>query len=155
MFWDEKELRSIFPRSRSYISSTYATKMTQGPAPSNGIRVAIIGSGPAGITIAIILARYGYQVTIFEGKDKIGGVLRYGIPEFRLPKSVLDDIEYRHLELKGIKIRPNTTIGAPSALMICSGTAIRPFSSEPAYGIPRHFTSKERPLEMCISALTI
>ena len=45
------------------------------------------------------------------GKDKIGGVLRYGIPEFRLPKSVLDDIEYRHLELKGIKIRPNTTIG--------------------------------------------
>lgn len=53
----------------------------------------------------------GYQVTIFEGKDKIGGVLRYGIPEFRLPKSVLDDIEYRHLELKGIKIRPNTTIG--------------------------------------------
>ena len=75
------------------------------------MRVAIIGSGPAGITIAIILARYGYQVTIFEGKDKIGGVLRYGIPEFRLPKSVLDDIEYRHLELKGIKIRPNTTIG--------------------------------------------
>ena len=63
------------------------------------------------ITIAIILARYGYQVTIFEGKDKIGGVLRYGIPEFRLPKTVLDDIEYRHLALKGIKIRPNTTIG--------------------------------------------
>ena len=80
--------------------------------PSNGMRVAIIGSGPAGITIAIILARYGYQVTIFEGKDKIGGVLRYGIPEFRLPKSVLDDIEYRHLELKGIKVRPNTLIGS-------------------------------------------
>ena len=75
------------------------------------MRVAIIGSVPAGITIAIILARYGYQVTIFEGKDKIGGVLRYGIPEFRLPKTVLDDIEYRHLALKGIKIRPNTTIG--------------------------------------------
>lgn len=95
----------------NYISTTYANKMTKGPAPSNGMRVAIIGSGPAGITIAIILARYGYQVTIFEGKDKIGGVLRYGIPEFRLPKSVLDDIEYRHLELKGIKVRPNTTIG--------------------------------------------
>ena len=76
--------------------------MTEGPKPSNGMRVAIIGSGPAGITIAIILARYGYQVTIFEGKDKIGGVLRYGIPEFRLPKTVLDDIEYRHLALKGI-----------------------------------------------------
>jgi glutamate synthase (NADPH/NADH) small chain len=57
------------------------------------------------------MARYGYQVTIFEGKDKIGGILRYGIPEFRLPKSTLDDIQYRHLELKGIKIRPNIRIG--------------------------------------------
>lgn len=100
-----------FSSIENYISTTYANQMTNGPAESNGMRVAIIGSGPAGITIAIILARYGYQVTIFEGKDKIGGVLRYGIPEFRLPKSVLDDIEYRHLELKGIKIRPNTTIG--------------------------------------------
>lgn len=96
----------------NYISSTYASKMTKGPAPSNGIKVAIVGSGPAGITIAILLARKGYQVTIFEGKDKIGGILRYGIPEFRLPKSVIDDIQYRHLELKGIKIRPNTKIGS-------------------------------------------
>ena len=95
----------------NYISSTYANQMTQGPAPSNGKKVAIIGSGPAGLTIAIILARYGYQITIFEGKDKIGGVLRYGIPEFRLPKTILDDIEYRHLERKGIKVRPNTNIG--------------------------------------------
>ena len=101
-----------FSSIENYISTTYANMMTNGPAKSNGMRVAIIGSGPAGITIAIILARYGYQVTIFEGKDKIGGVLRYGIPEFRLPKSVLDDIEYRHLELKGIKIRPNTLIGS-------------------------------------------
>lgn len=95
----------------NYISSTYASKMTKGPAPSNGIKVAIVGSGPAGITIAILLARMGYQVTIFEGKDKIGGILRYGIPEFRLPKSIIDDIQYRHLEMKGIKIRPNTRIG--------------------------------------------
>lgn len=95
----------------NYISSTYASKMTKGPAPSNGIKVAIVGSGPAGITIAILLARMGYQVTIFESKDKIGGILRYGIPEFRLPKAVIDDIQYRHLEMKGIKIRPNTKIG--------------------------------------------
>lgn len=94
-----------------YISSTYASKMVKGPAPSNGIKVAIVGSGPAGLTIAILMARKGYQVTIFEGKDQIGGILRYGIPEFRLPKSVLDDIQYRHLELKGIRIRPNTRIG--------------------------------------------
>lgn len=95
----------------NYISSTYASKMTKGPAPSNGIKVAIVGSGPAGITIAILMARMGYQVTIFESKDKIGGILRYGIPEFRLPKSVIDDIQYRHLEMKGIKIRPNIRIG--------------------------------------------
>lgn len=100
-----------FSTIESYISTTYANKMTRGPAPSNCMRAAIIGSGPAGLTIAVILARYGYDVTIFEGKDKVGGVLRYGIPEFRLPKSVLDDFKYRHLDLKGIKFRPNTHIG--------------------------------------------
>ncbi|MGM9548323.1 MAG: NAD(P)-dependent oxidoreductase [Faecousia sp.] len=95
----------------NYISSTYASKMTHGPHPSNGMKVAIVGSGPAGITIAILMARNGYQVTIFETKEQIGGMLRYGIPDFRLPKTVLDDIQYRHLELKGIRIRPNTRIG--------------------------------------------
>jgi len=100
-----------FSAIESYISETYAPKMIKGAAQSNGKRVAIVGSGPAGLTIAIILARYGYQVTIFESKDQIGGVLRYGIPEFRLPKAVLDDLQYRHLELKGIKVRPNTRIG--------------------------------------------
>ena len=100
-----------FSTIEQYISRTYAPKMTKGPKPWNGKRVAIVGSGPAGITIAIILARYGYQVTIFENKSEIGGVLRYGIPEFRLPKTVLDDIQYRHIEMKGIKIRPNTHIG--------------------------------------------
>ena len=100
-----------FSSIEHYISTTYSSKMNKGPAPSNGMRVAIVGSGPAGLTIAVILARKGYQVTIFEGKDKIGGVLRYGIPEFRLPKSVLDDFEYHHLVLKNIRVRPNTTIG--------------------------------------------
>lgn len=100
-----------FSTIENYISTTYANKMVKGPAKSNGMKVAIIGSGPAGLTIAVILARYGYEVTIFEGKDKIGGVLRYGIPEFRLPKSVLEDFKYRHLDLKGIKFRPNTHIG--------------------------------------------
>ncbi|MBQ9743594.1 MAG: NAD(P)-dependent oxidoreductase [Clostridia bacterium] len=100
-----------FSAIESYISNAYAPKMTNGPAVSNGMKVAIVGSGPAGLTISIILARYGYQVTIFESKDKIGGILRYGIPEFRLPKRVLEDLQYRHIELKGIKIRPNIRIG--------------------------------------------
>ncbi|MDI9218063.1 NAD(P)-dependent oxidoreductase [Clostridium tertium] len=73
-------------------------------------RVAIIGGGPAGITIAFILAQKGYKVTIFDSHDKIGGVLRYGIPEFRLPKSIIDHYEERLIEL-GVKIRPNTLVG--------------------------------------------
>lgn len=76
----------------------------------NGMKAAVIGSGPAGITIAIILAGKGYDITIFEGNDKMGGVLRYGIPEFRLPKSVLDRLVIA-LKRYGVKIRPNTRIG--------------------------------------------
>ena len=58
--------------------------------PKNGKKVAVIGAGPAGITIAILLTKKGYSVTIFDSKDKIGGVLQYGIPAFRLPKTILD-----------------------------------------------------------------
>ena len=56
-------------------------------------RIAIIGGGPAGITIAFILAKKGYNITIFDAHVKIGGVLRYGIPEYRLPKKLIDTIE--------------------------------------------------------------
>lgn len=73
-------------------------------------RIAIIGGGPAGITIAFILAQKGYKITLFDSHDKIGGVMRYGIPEFRLPKGILDHYEERLIEL-GVKIRPNTLIG--------------------------------------------
>ena len=74
-------------------------------------RVAIIGSGPAGITIAYLLAKKNYDVTIFEGNDQIGGILRYGIPDFRLSKRILDRLMSKLIEI-GIRIRPNTTIGA-------------------------------------------
>ncbi len=56
----------IFPPIENYISTTYSNKMVKGPAPSNGMRVAIVGSGPAGLTIAVVLRGTGYQVTIFE-----------------------------------------------------------------------------------------
>jgi len=98
----------------NYISDAYFDRMKIEVPKKNGMKAAIIGSGPAGITIAIILAGRGYDVTIFESKDKIGGVLRYGIPEFRLPKAILE--KYRDkLKEMGIKIRPNTVIG----LTIC------------------------------------
>ena len=100
-----------FSTIESYISSTYASKMTAGPSPSNGIKAAIIGSGPAGLTIAVILSRYGYDVTIFEGKDKIGGVLRYGIPEFRLPKTRVVRPEIENVKKLGVKIETDVIIG--------------------------------------------
>lgn len=73
-------------------------------------RIAIIGGGPAGITIAFVLAKRGFKVTIFEAHEKIGGVLRYGIPEYRLPNSLVDKYEDKLIEL-GVKIRPNIMIG--------------------------------------------
>ena len=72
--------------------------------------MAIIGAGPAGITIAIILAKRGYQITVFDSRDKIGGIMRYGIPEFRLPRYILDRFEDR-MKKMGIKFRFNFTIG--------------------------------------------
>ncbi len=94
----------------NYISDNYLSKLNSEREKRNGKRIGIIGSGPAGLTISILLARKGYDITIFEGRDKIGGVLRYGIPEFRLPKNILDRFETELIKM-GIKIRPNTTIG--------------------------------------------
>lgn len=94
----------------NYISTAYLERLKFDKVEKNGKMVGIVGSGPAGITIAIELARRGYSVTVFEAKDKIGGVLRYGIPEFRLPKSILEKYKKLMLELD-IKIRPNATIG--------------------------------------------
>lgn len=93
-----------------YISDYYLNIHRAQPSTGEAGRIAIIGSGPAGITIAFLLARRNYAVTIFEGNDQIGGVLRYGIPEFRLPKSVLDRLRDALLQ-QGVKIRPNTAIG--------------------------------------------
>ncbi|MFW9901007.1 MAG: NADPH-dependent glutamate synthase [Candidatus Thorarchaeota archaeon] len=78
-------------------------------APNN-IMVAVIGSGPAGLTCAADLARYGFDVTIFEAFHKGGGVLVYGIPEFRLPKEIVED-EIETLKMLGVKIEYNRIIG--------------------------------------------
>ena len=94
----------------NYISDAYLDRFAAEEIEKNHIKTAIIGSGPAGLTIAIILALRGYDVTIFESRDKIGGVLRYGIPEFRLPKTILDRY-MKKLDMLGVKVRPNTTIG--------------------------------------------
>lgn len=100
-----------FSSIENYISDTYLDRMEIQKVEKKGKRVAVIGAGPAGLTAVIILAKAGYDVTIFEWKDEIGGIMRYGIPEFRLSKSILDRYKKRLLDM-GIKIRPNTTIGA-------------------------------------------
>jgi len=80
------------------------------PAPDNGKRVAIVGSGPAGLTCAGDLRKLGYDVTVFEALHTPGGVLVYGIPEFRLPKQLVRD-EIQTLRDIGVKIETNTVIG--------------------------------------------
>ncbi|MBQ6969997.1 MAG: NAD(P)-dependent oxidoreductase [Synergistaceae bacterium] len=105
-----------FSSIENYISDMYLDRMHASvPLKRIDKKVAVIGAGPAGITVAVLMARKGYHVTIFEWKSKIGGVMQYGIPEFRLPKSILDRYEAR-LEEMGIQIRLNATIG--SILMI-------------------------------------
>ncbi len=89
----------------------YTGKKTIPPvAPSTGKKVAIIGSGPAGITAAADIRKVGHEVTVFEAFHKPGGVLVYGIPEFRLPKSIVQD-EIDTLQEMGVKIETNFLVG--------------------------------------------
>ena len=78
--------------------------------PSNGHKVAVVGSGPAGLTCAGDLAKLGYDVTVFEALHVAGGVLVYGIPEFRLPKSIVQK-EVDNLKALGVKVETNMVIG--------------------------------------------
>ncbi|WP_195989657.1 NAD(P)-dependent oxidoreductase [Clostridium sp. D53t1_180928_C8] len=99
-----------FCEIEEYISKEYLYKVKFKDIDKRNENIAIIGAGPAGITLSIALARKGFKVTLFDAHEKIGGVLRYGIPEYRLPNSMIDRYEEILLEL-GVKIRPNTLIG--------------------------------------------
>ena len=89
--------------------NAHASAAAEKPA-SNGHRVAVVGSGPAGLTCAGDLARKGYEVTVFEALHLAGGVLVYGIPEFRLPKSIVQK-EVDGLKELGVKIETNVVVG--------------------------------------------
>ena len=100
-----------FYRIEEYISRFYLETIEIPEIKRNGIKVAVTGAGPAGITMSMLLLSKGYDVTLFESEDDIGGVLRYGIPPFRLPRDLLD--LYKDLILRaGIHFRPNTRIGS-------------------------------------------
>lgn len=81
------------------------------PAPHNGHKVAVIGSGPAGLACAADLAKLGYEVTIFEVLHRAGGVLEYGIPEFRLPKKGVVEPEVENVRKLGVKIETDVVVG--------------------------------------------
>lgn len=83
---------------------------SDGPLASNGIKIAVAGSGPAGLSFAGDMAHRGYDVTVFEALHEIGGVLKYGIPEFRLPNEVVD-AEIEALKALGVKFITDTVIG--------------------------------------------
>ena len=99
-----------FSSIETFISDLYLDRMAVERVEPNGHRVAVIGGGPAGITVAVMLARKGTDVTIFDSKERLGGVMRYGIPDFRLPRTILDRYAAR-LDEMGVKFRANTTIG--------------------------------------------
>lgn len=99
-----------FCEMEEFISLKYLKNVKLEKVGNRDERIAIIGAGPAGITLSIILARKGFKVTLFDAHEKIGGVLRYGIPEYRLHNSIIDIYEEILIEL-GVKIRPNTLIG--------------------------------------------
>ena len=84
-------------------------------APANGKKIAVIGSGPSGLSFAGDMAKLGYDVTVFEALHEIGGVLKYGIPEFRLPNAIVD-VEIQNLEKMGVKFVKDCIIGKTIAV---------------------------------------
>ena len=124
-------------------------------APKNGHKVAVIGSGPAGLTCAGDLAKLGYDVTIFEALHKTGGVLVYGIPEFRLPKDKVVAAEVENVKNLGVKIETNVIIGRSvtidslmedegfEAVFIGSGAGLPKFMGIPGEQLSGVFSANE------------
>ena len=124
-------------------------------APANGIKVAVVGSGPAGLACASDLAKWGYDVTIFEALHKAGGVLEYGIPEFRLPKDKVLKHEIEEVRRLGVKIETDVIIGKTvtidslmdeegfKAVFIGSGAGLPKFMGIPGENLCGVFSANE------------
>ena len=98
------------PEPDSATDTTPVTELAEVPE-ANKAKVAVIGSGPAGLACASDLAKKGYDVTIFEALHKAGGVLEYGIPEFRLPKDTVLKREIDSVKALGVKIETDVIVG--------------------------------------------
>ena len=123
--------------------------------PSNGKKVAVVGSGPSGLACATDLAKAGYDVTIFEVLHKAGGVLQYGIPEFRLPKERVVEPEIAQVRALGVKIENDVVIGRTitvdelfdkegfQAVFIGSGAGLPRFMNIPGESLNGVFSANE------------
>lgn len=124
-------------------------------APANGFKVAVVGSGPAGLACAYDLAKAGYDVTVFEALHKPGGVLEYGIPEFRLPKEAVVAAEIGDVKAMGVRIETNVVVGRTvtidslldkegySAVFIGSGAGLPRFMGIPGENLNGVFSANE------------
>ena len=130
-------------------------KVMRDPVPANGHKVAVVGSGPSGLACASDLARMGYEVTVFEMLHKAGGVLQYGIPEFRLPKEKVVAPEIDNVRALGVKIETNVVIGRTltidelmdqegfEAVFIGSGAGLPKFMDIPGENLNGVFSANE------------
>ncbi len=135
-------------------SRAHGTKKVE-KAPANGHKVAVVGSGPAGLACAYDLAKWGYDVTVFEALHKPGGVLEYGIPEFRLPKERVVAAEIADVKAMGVRIETNVVVGRTvtidslfdkegfSAVFIGSGAGLPRFMNIPGENLNGVFSANE------------
>ena len=145
-------------RLERFVADYHNAHGHQGGAPAkpepNGHKVAIVGSGPAGLTCAGDLARKGYDVTVYEALHLAGGVLVYGIPEFRLPKAIVQK-EVNRLEYFGVKVVTNTVVGRTitidelmeeegyEAVFVGSGAGLPMFMNIPGENLKGVFSANE------------
>jgi len=105
-------------------------------AAPNGIKVAAVGSGPASLSFAGDMIKFGYDVTVFEALHEIGGVLKYGIPEFRLPNKIVD-VELTNLEQMGVKFVRNFIVGKTASFDDLKAEGFEAFFVASGAGLPR------------------
>lgn len=105
-------------------------------AAPKGIKVAVVGSGPSGLSFAGDMAKRGYDVTVFEALHEIGGVLKYGIPEFRLPNRIVD-VEIANLKKMGVKFVTNFIVGMTESIESLKAEGFRAFYIGSGAGLPR------------------
>ena len=103
--------------------------------PANGIKIAVVGSGPAGLSFAGDMVRRGYDVYVFEALHEIGGVLKYGIPEFRLPNAIVD-VEIRNLAKMGVHFQTDVIIGKTISIQELEGNGFKGIFVASGAGLP-------------------